>query len=185
LYQTNEIAIDEQIELCRSGDRKAYFLVYQRYVRPMFNSSMRILNNQADAEDMVQEAFIAAFRNMGGYTYKSSFEGWLRRIVINKSIDLLRRRKINYVEIDTKILSENDSIDEIDEEEFNCSVSAVRDAIKQLPATYKMVFTLFAIDEIPQLEIGKMLGISHTHVRIIYHRARKKIIDILKQSGHE
>lgn len=93
MNQALAIAIDEQVELCKKGDKSAYFEIYERYAKPMLNSSMRILNNIADAEDMVQEAFIDAFNNLESFTYKSSFEAWLRRIVINKSISLLRKQK--------------------------------------------------------------------------------------------
>jgi len=170
------ITSDEQVELCREGDRQAYYNIYNQYARAMLNSSMRVLNNLADAEDVVQEAFIDAFKSLEKFTYKSSFEAWLRRIVINKSISLLRKRKIKWV--DTEITNINiDAEQEIDEEHFNDDIDKIKQAIAKLPEHYRVIFNLFVIDGLKQEEIAAMLNISHNNVRTIYHRARKKVID--------
>lgn len=181
--QTIEITLDEQVELCRSGNRRAYFDIYQRYAKPMLNSSMRIVNNFADAEDMVQEAFVEAFKNIESFTYKSSFEAWLRRIVINRSISFLRKRKINWVDADITKLEDEDNVS-INEDDFLLDIERIKEAIKQLPDTHRVIFNLFTIDEMPQEEIGKLLGLSHNNVRTIYHRARKKIIGHLQIKNH-
>lgn len=178
MNQTTEIALDEKVELCRKGDRKAYFEIYQQYAKPMLNSSMRIVNNLADAEDMVQEAFVDAFNCINTFTYKSSFEAWLRRIVINKSISFLRKKKIKWVDADyTPVEKQDETIDEL---AFINNVANIKLAIAQLPETHRLVFNLFTIDEIPQDEIGNILGISHNNVRTIYHRAKKKILEHIK-----
>lgn len=184
MNQIVEIARDEQVELCKKGDKSAYFEIYERYAKPMLNSSMRILNNIADAEDMVQEAFLDAFSNLEAFTYKSSFEGWLRRIVINKSISLLRKRKINWSDIDfsTHVAEE---LKEVDEERFEFDVYRVKAAINELPENYRMIFNLFVIDELKQDEIAALLNISHNNVRTIFHRAKKKVLDILNSNTHE
>ncbi|MFT3903314.1 MAG: RNA polymerase sigma factor [Niabella sp.] len=181
--QTIEIALDEQVELCRSGDTRAYFDVYQQYARPMLNSSMRILNNLADAEDMVQEAFVDAFRNLGSFTYKSSFEAWLRRIVINKSISLLRKRKVNWIEVDEERLNAEGEV-AVDEEQMDFDIKRIKDAIATLPDNHRIVFNLFAVDGVPQEEIAKLLGISHNNVRTIYHRAKKKILEQIQSNKY-
>ncbi|MGJ7032346.1 RNA polymerase sigma factor [Niabella hirudinis] len=182
--QTIEIARDEQVELCKKGDHNAYFCIYERYAKPMLNSSMRVLNNIADAEDMVQEAFIDAFNSLESFTYKSSFEAWLRRIVINKSISLLRKRKISWSDID---LSEApaDASEATDEDQFEFDVQRVKTAIKALPENYRVIFNLFVIDELKQDEIASLLNISHSNVRTIYHRAKKKVLDLLNSNDHE
>ncbi|MFT4092063.1 MAG: RNA polymerase sigma factor [Niabella sp.] len=177
---TLEIAVDEQVELCREGDRQAFYEIYRKYAKPMLNSSMRVVNNLADAEDIVQEAFMDAFNNLDRFTYKSSFEAWLRRIVINKSISLLRKRKIKWTDVD---ISRIDTDEELgtDEEQFSCDVERIKKAITRLPDHYRIIFNLFTIDGLKQEEIAAMLNISHNNVRTIYHRARKKVIDILNQ----
>lgn len=178
-----EIIIDDQVELCRKGDRKAFYEVYQRYAASMLNSSMRILNNLADAEDMVQEAFIDAFNSLEKFTYKSNFEAWLRRIVINKSISLLRKRKIHFTDIDTENVNNCDD-KEIDEENFNYDVERIKNAIAHLPHNQRIVFNLYAVDDLPQEEIGQLLNLSHNNVRTLYHRARKKILEHISYEQH-
>lgn len=178
LNQAKEILIDEQVERCRNGDRQACFEIYRKYAKPMLNSSMRIVNNLADAEDMVQEAFADAFNNINTFTYKSSFEAWLRRIVINKSISLIRKRRIKWIDFETTICIKPDD-EPPDDELMNYNVECIKIAIDRLPYPQKIVFNMFAIDELPQEEIAKLLGLSHGNVRIIYHRARKKIIETL------
>lgn len=150
----------------------------------MLNSSFRIVRNLADAEDMVQEAFLDAFKNLERFSYRSSFEAWLKRIVINKSISLLRKRKINFFNFDDSIPDKTDDRD-MQEEDFNYEVNRIKRAVNRLPQNQQIIFNLYAIDELPQEEIGKMMGLSHNNVRTLYHRARKKIIETLKQEVDE
>lgn len=175
---TAEISFDAQIEQCRNGNMQAYNAVYTRYAKAMYNSSMRVLNNVADAEDMVQEAFIDAFKNLDRFTYKSTFEAWLRRIVINKSISLLRRKKVKWIDADN-IPLEAPNEPEVDEADFIYDINRIKKAISRLPENYRLIFNLYTIDELKQEEIAAMLKISHNNVRTIYHRARKKILEML------
>lgn len=171
---------DEQVELCRKGNRQAFYDIYNRYAKPMLNSSMRVLNNLADAEDIVQESFIDAFNSLEKFTYKSSFEAWLRRIVINKSVSLLRKRKVRWIDMDVSTLNAGDHSEDI-EEDFAYEIDKIKNAIADLPDNYRVIFNLFVIDELKQEEIAAMLNISHNNVRTIYHRARKKVLDTIKE----
>lgn len=173
-----EIAIDPLVERCRTGDRTAYYAVYRQYSKAMLSSSMRILNNLADAEDVVQEAFVDAFKNLDRFTYKSRFEAWLRRIVINKSINLIRKRKVYFSDIDSTNLSSLKE-DEFDEEQWDYNIEQIKKAIAQLPDRHRIIFNLYAVDGIPQEEIALMLKLSHNNVRTLYHRAKKKIMEFI------
>ncbi len=73
----------------------AYSELYQKYSKAMYNTSLRIMNNSGDAEDVLQESFCDAFAAIGSFAYKSTFGAWLKRIVINKSINALRKRKMD------------------------------------------------------------------------------------------
>jgi RNA polymerase sigma factor (sigma-70 family) len=173
---------DDLIELCRKGDNEAFDEVYHRFARTMLNSCMRILNNLADAEDMVQESFIEAFSKLDYFVYKDNFEGWLARIAINKSLGLLRKRKFRWIDIDLAHIKSSDEAEVSDEanDTNELSFESVNAAIEQLPDNYRIVFNLFAVDEVPQQEIAEMLNISHSNARIIYHRAKRKIKEILR-----
>ncbi len=177
-------AHDELVEKCKLGDVLSYSQLYNKYAKAMYNTSLRILNNVGDAEDVLQEAFTDAFRHLNDFRYNSSFGAWLKRIVINKSISLLRKRKMQWVDVELANISESRANDvTIDEEAFEFKVEEVRRAIQQLPDGYRTVVNLYLMEEIPQEEIGQMLGISHNTVRTQYHRAKQKLLTILKEGG--
>ena len=88
---TEPILHDELVEQCKRGDSRAFAALYQKYAKAMYNTSLRIVNNTGDAEDVTQEAFTDAFRSLEDFHYKSTFGAWLKRIVINKSINYLRK----------------------------------------------------------------------------------------------
>ena len=84
----------ELIERCKDNDQEAQFEIYKIYYKSMYNTSLRIVNDLMEAEDLMQESFLSAFRKIDTYKGNVSFGAWLKRIVINKSIDYLRRKKI-------------------------------------------------------------------------------------------
>ena len=149
----------------------------------MFNTSLRIVNNVSDAEDVLQDAFVDAFKHLKDFRYNSTFGAWLKRIVINKSISLLRKKKLSLVDIDSTQVADRGDTESVDEAAFEYKVEEVRKAIQSLPDGYRAVVSLFLLEEIPQEEIGVMLGISHNTVRTQYHRAKQKLIAILKEGG--
>ncbi len=180
---TAQIEYDELVERCKQGDSLSYSQLYSKYAKAMFNTSLRIVNNVSDAEDILQDAFVDAFRHLNDFKYKSSFGAWLKRIVINKSISLLRKKKMQWIDIESTQVADTGDAENIDEEDFAFKVEEVRKAIQLLPDGYRAVVSLYLLEEIPQEEIGKMLGISHNTVRTQYHRAKQKIMSILKEGG--
>lgn len=125
---------------------------------------MRYTRDQDVAQDMVQEGFIKVFDKIGKYNFKGSFEGWLRRIVVNTAIDVLRKKKrdLLYLESDGEIdfFNENEMDDE-DESFFNDVPSdLVVKCINELPPAYQMVFNLYVVEEYSHKEISDRLGIS-------------------------
>lgn len=177
------IGRDELVERCKRGDSLAYSELYNRYAKAMFNTSLRIVNSVGDAEDVLQESFIDAFKHLADFRYNSTFGAWLKRIVINKSISLLRKKKLKMVDIDSATVADLSEYEAVDETAFQYKVEEVRNAIQRLPDGYRAVVSLYLLEEIPQEEIGKMLGISHNTVRTQYHRAKQKLMQILKEGG--
>ena len=112
-------------------------------------------------------------------SYKSSFEAWLRRIVINKSISLIRKRKLSFADIEISAIGDNEEDNSVDEDSFQLNIERIKQAINQLPHNHRIIFNLYAIEGIPQEEIGRLLNLSHNNVRTIYHRARKKIQELI------
>ncbi|VAW22417.1 RNA polymerase ECF-type sigma factor, partial [hydrothermal vent metagenome] len=82
----------EIINRCRAGEQKAQHQLYKLYYKPMFNISLRIVNDKPEAEDIMQEAFLKAFKKIGSYKGEVSFGAWLKKIVVNHSLDALRKR---------------------------------------------------------------------------------------------
>src|SRR5580692_9716635 len=115
LELTEPILLDELVERCKQGDNRSFAELYHKYAKAMYNTSLRIVNNSGDAEDVLQEAFTDAFRSLEDFSYKSTFGAWLKKIVINKSINQLRKRKMDLIDIEkTNVghLPEGDSLDE-------------------------------------------------------------------------
>lgn len=180
---TATIARDELVERCKQGDAQSYETIYKRYAKAMYNTSLRILNNSADAEDVLQEAFVDAFRSLNDFHYRSTFGAWLKRIVINKSITSLRKRKMDLVEIEQTGLYSLPEDDRLDEQELQYKIEEIKKAIQKLPDGYRTVLSLYLLEGYDQEEIGEILGITHITVRTQYIRAKQKLLSIIKQGG--
>lgn len=175
---------DELIAKCKQGDVQSYNTLYRRYATAMFNTSLRIVNNTADAEDVLQEAFVAAFR-LDNFDYSFSFGAWLKRIVINKSIDVLRRRKLTVVDIDDTVTDKIQDDELPDEEEIKLKVEEIKKAITTLPGGYRTVLSLFLFEDYSYSEIAVTLNITESTVRTQYHRAKNKLLLALKNGGKD
>jgi len=173
---------EELIAMCRRGDARAYTPLYNEHAPAVYNTILRIIEHTGEAEDILQESFVAAFQGIAGFKETGGFRAWVKRIAINKSIDLIRKRKMKFVELEPGWVMEDEEA--VDEEAFEYTVEAVNDAIAELPEGYRTVFNLYVVENIPHAEIARMLGIEHTTVRTQYHRAKQKILNILKEGGY-
>ena len=180
---TATIAPDELVERCKLGDAPSYHALYQRYAKAMYNTSLRIVNNSADAEDVLQEAFLDAFRSLNDFHYRSTFGAWLKKIVVNKSINTLRKRKMNMVDVDETTIGDLPEEERLDEEALRFKVDEVKKAIQKLPDGYRTVLSLYLLEGYDHEEIAGILGITHNTVRTQYIRAKQKLLHIIKQGG--
>jgi len=168
----------EIIDQCREGSQKAQFQLYKLYYRPMYSVCMRIINNEAEAEDVMQEAFLKAFTKIDTYKGEVSFGAWLKKIVINRSLDYLKKRKVKFEEINERT---NKIIDyQMETKEVNMKV--IKDAIQKLPDGYRIVLSLYLIEGYDHEEISEILGISNSNSRTQYLRAKNKLREILKDT---
>ena len=178
---TEPILHDELVERCKKGDTRAFAALYQKYVKAMYNTSLRIVNHTGDAEDVTQEAFTDAFRSLEDFHYKSTFGAWLKRIVINKSINQLRRRKMDLIDIDKTNIGHLPDEETIDEQEIGLKVEEIKKAVALLPNGYRTVLTLYLFEGYDQEEIAEILQVSHATVRTQYMRAKQKLLQFIKQ----
>lgn len=183
LELTEPILRDELVERCKQGDSRSFAELYNKYAKAMYNTSLRIVNHTGDAEDVLQEAFTDAFRSLEEFHYKSTFGAWLKRIVINKSINQLRKRKMDLVDIDKANVGHMPEEDELDEEELRLKVEDIKKAVSLLPNGYRTVLTLYLFEGYDQEEIAEILKVSHATVRTQYMRAKQKLLLFIKQGA--
>ena len=170
----------EIIDACKAGDRNAQFRIYKLYHKAMYNTSLRIVNDTMEAEDIMQESFLHAFRRIHTYSGEGSFGSWLKRIVINNSLDTLRKRK-DQVSIEDENLEFPDIAEENREEEIQLQVAEVKEAISELPEEYREIITLFLLEGYDHEEISEILHISNNLSRTRFVRAKQKVLKIIKE----
>ncbi|MDB4293180.1 RNA polymerase sigma factor [Maribacter sp.] len=166
------------VEKCKIGHRSSQYELYELYVDAMYNIGMRMLSSKEDAEDIVQESFVSAFKNLGSFNYESTFGAWLKRIVINKSINYLKAKRIPVVPIeDHEFHLSTDTPVEVD----IVDIKKIKVGIAQLPPGYKQIINLYLIEGYDHIEIGEVLGISTSTSKSQYHRAKKKLVEIINE----
>ena len=171
----------ELIDLCKTGNRKAQAEIYKLYYRPMFNTSLRIVNDKMEAEDIIQESFFAAFKKLNSYSGEVSFGAWLKRIVINRSLDFLKKRKINFEQLDSKLNKLPESTEEVEEEIINLEVEKVKKAINQLADGYRIIISLYLLEGYDHDEIAEITGITSASSRSQLVRAKRKVISLMNE----
>ena len=172
----------EIIELSKAGNNKAQYQLYQLYAKAMFNICFRMMNSKEEAEDMLQEAFTEAFTKMNTFRYESSFGAWIKRIVINRCINAIKKRKAELVY--TENIPDNKSEEEEkDFEVINLKVQDVQRAMAKLPEGYRVIFSLYLLEGYDHAEIAQIMGISESTSKSQYSRARQKLKEILKSNG--
>ncbi len=165
------------IEKCRRGDTKAQFELYKLYYKPMYNICLRMVGNTIEAEDVMQEAFLKAFTKIDTYEGKVSFGAWLKKIVINRSLDQLKKRKAKFVELSEKIPDEERGSLNISE----INVDRLKKAIQQLPDGYRVVLSLYLLEGFDHEEIAQILDISNSSSRTQYLRAKQKLRQMVQK----
>jgi RNA polymerase sigma factor (sigma-70 family) len=168
------------IEECRQGKSKAQFRLYNQYAKAMYNLAYRMLNNREDAEDILQDTFTECFRNLNTFRFESTFGAWLKRILINKCVNYIRKKKINlafYDELPTDMVDDEDNTEYDTEKIFK--------SIERLPDGYRIILTLYLLEGYDHSEISQILGISESTSKSQYSRARKKLRNLLKNHDRD
>ena len=170
------------IDGCKSGDQKAQFQVYKLYYKAMFNTSLRIVNDTMEAEDVMQESFLSAFEKIDTYSGTVSFGAWLKKIVVNRSLDALNRRKAIFEDIDSHYGIRDESGEDLAyKQEVDLKVEEVKEAIEKLPDGYRVILSLYLLEGYDHDEIADILSISSSTSRSQLSRAKQKLIGELKR----
>ena len=169
---------EELIKGCIREDRTAQGMLYEKYANKMFAICMRYCTTREEAEDVLQEAFIKIFDKISMFRQEGSFEGSMRRIMVNTALRSWDKRSKKF---------EPGDIDDVNEPVFDATVldkmgvKEIMQVISQLPDGYKQVFNLFAVEGYSHKEIGELLNINESTSRSQYARARKHLITMLEK----
>lgn len=170
------------VERCKANDRSAQLKLYKQYCDGMFCVAMRFLKNADDAEDVLQESFIKAFQKIHQYEGEVSFGAWLKRIVVNKSIDFLKSRKEKMVVLDEGYMHITE--DEDWSVHDGITIEEVKEAIEKLPEKYKYVVMMFLVEGYDHREISQVLDLTETTCRTRLLRGKGMLKEALKQKNY-
>ncbi len=153
----NEENLSEIIQQCKKGNRKAQAWIYHRFAPVMFGISLYYSKDRTEAEDILHDGFIKVFKNIHQFEGKGSFEGWIKRIIINTALERLRKQNIlNPVED----FSEFTDIPDEELPEDDIPLEELIEMIQSLTPQYRAVFNLYVLEGMSHKEISKLLGIS-------------------------
>lgn len=164
------------VEACSKNDRKAQFEIYDLYYKAMFNTSLRIVNDSFYAEDIMQESFLDAFNKINTFEWRSSFGSWLKRIVVNKSIDLIKKNNNTIVLNEDESFIAEENLTE-DSDNIQYKLDEIKIALKELPENYKVVLVLHLFEGYDHHEIAQILDMPYNNVRVRYLRAKRKLLE--------
>lgn len=176
--------VDKNLQLvkqCMQGNSNAQFELYKCYSKAMYNVALRIVNYEEEAEDILQDAFLDAFTRIADFRQESTFGLWLKQIVINKSINYLRKRKLEFISVDDSMEIASDEAENISD--LTLTVDGVKSAIGRLPDGYRVVLSLYLLEGYDHEEIAHILKISETTSRTQYMRAKQKLKKMLIEKG--
>lgn len=163
---------EEIIERCQRFERRAQELVYQRYAPVMKGVCRRYMRDHMEAENVLSEGFYKAFTRIGQYRFEGSFEGWLRKIMVNEALMHLRRRHNFNISLESSLIQPAASGTPYTE----LAEKSILNLLDTLPTGYRTIFNMYVIEGYKHREIAKRLGISiHTSKsQLIKARARLK-----------
>lgn len=166
------------IKTARKGDQQSMYRLYKLYVQAMYNTCVRMVSNRYDAEDIIQESFVKAFKNLDSFRGESSFGSWLKRIVINQSITFIKSKKLEFTDFDNlQIVS-----DEPEKSNFpEIEPVKIHESIKTLPEKARVVLNLYLLEGYRHKEIAEILNISESTSKSQYLRAKQLLREKLEK----
>jgi len=174
---------EEIIEGCIRKRRRAQKALYEKYHRRMLGICVRYCTTKAEAEDVMVDGFMNIYSKIKTFTGQGSFEGWMRRVMVNTAIDNYRKNKTHLNDEDLEKVADKLSHEPVFYETI--TAEEILKLVKQLPSGYQIVFNLYAIEGYTHLEIGQMLGISENTSKTQLFKARKMLQKMLQQTQTE
>ena len=169
--------LEKLIKSCVKGDINAQSIIYNRYKDSLFSISLKYCTNKEEAKDNLQDTFLDIFLNIKKYKHQGSFEGWIKRIAINKAIDRYKNNfKTNPID-NYSLEAEEVLIDNVDE----VLLSVILSFVQNLPNQYRLVFNLYELDNYSHKEIAELLSISTGTSKSNLFRAKKILKNNIEQ----
>lgn len=173
-YETMKLRVysdteTELIEQCRNGQRKAQRDLFERHAGTMLAVCSRYISDKSEAEDVMITAFAKVFDKLNQFKHEGSFEGWIRRIMVNESLTYIRRNKHMYLEVDIEDAHRQPDYAVLDN---HLHAEDLMKLVEQLPTGYRTVFNMYAIEGFSHKEIAEAMGISENTSKSQLSRAR-------------
>jgi RNA polymerase sigma-70 factor (ECF subfamily) len=160
---------NDLVVACKRGDRLAQRELYERYSRKMFAVCLRYVRQRMEAEDILADSFMKVFTHIQNFKEEGSLEGWVRRIVVNECLGLLRKQRLMYVESNA---DEHAQVSSPTDHSTQMHADELMDMIQDLPTGYRTIFNLYAIEGYSHKEIAEMLNINENTSKSQLSRAR-------------
>jgi len=170
------------VEGCRKGDRRSQMRVYELLFGKMKVVCLRYTKNNDQAEDMLQEGFIKVFTGIEKFSGNGSFEGWVRRIMVNTAIDHFRKQKNDFILLGEDRSLEDFAIADVDveeDDEVSYTPEEITEAMQKLTPAYRTIFNLYVFEQLSHKEIAAQLGISDGTSKSNLAKARRNLKNIL------
>ena len=186
---TNKEVVKDLIDSCIKGNRKSQELLYKEFYGKMLTVCMRYSRNREEAQDVLHDGLIKVFMKLKSFENKGSFEGWVRRIIVNVAIDFVRTRKDFYIKEEQEFLID-EIVDDYDKSEEieklrKMRAETVIGLMQKLSPAYRTVFNLFAVENMQHKEIAETLNISIGTSKSNLAKAKVKLKELVEQHRNE
>lgn len=172
------MSLDKLIQQCKQNDIDAQAEIYQLYASKLFALCLKYSKNYQEAQDNLQNSFLNIFNKIGQYSFKGSFEGWIKRLTINTVLQTYREK--NILNLVTEVIPDVEEV-EVDDEQI--PLDYLLKLIQELPNKYRMVFNMYVLDDYSHREIAEMLNISEGTSKSNLHRARTILKEKLQNAS--
>ena len=170
------------VKLCKQGDAKAQYKLYKLYSKVMYNIAVRMTGDQSTAEDIIQDSFIKAFSEIDKLQNEKAFGGWLKRIVINRCIDIIRKKRVVFTDMENISVKHLELVDNVDDA---VNPEIVHRFIKQLPEGARQILVMRALEGYKHAEVAEKFGISESTAKTQFFRAKQLLAKMIKEEVDE
>lgn len=175
MFLEQKFTLAEVLTACKAGERRAQEMLYKQFASIFLGICLRYVSDRTEAEDILQTGFIKIFQNLHSFRNEGSFEGWMKKIMVNSAIEHYRKFHTNLQMVELSY-AENERIPS-NFEEGNLQVNDLLALVQQLAPGYRIIFNLFAVDGYSHKEIATLTGISEGASKSQLSRARSILRD--------